>query len=65
MYIKENDTVKAGEVILELMHSIEDADVAQNISLVATRSAQVRADKVAISEYQIRYNNSATELTRL
>ena len=61
----ENDTIKAGEIILELKHSIEDADVAQNKSLVATQSAQVRADKAAISEYQIRYNNSATELTRL
>jgi len=65
IYKTENAPVKAGEVILELDHQLDDAKVNQLFSETATQAAQITADKAAIEEYQTKYNNAAVELQRL
>lgn len=62
---KENDTVNAGDIILELRHSIEDAKVEQIKSQVSTQQAQINADESNIQESRVRYANASKELERL
>lgn len=65
IYKKENDSVRAGETILELQHDVEDAQVSQLSSEVNTQYDQIKADNAAVEEYQAKYNNSVLELQRL
>jgi len=65
IYKKENDSVSAGEIILELTHLVEDAQVSQLSSEMNTQADQVKADEAAIEEYQAKYNNAIAELQRL
>ena len=65
VYKNENDSIHAGDVILELKHTIEDANIAQLKRAVATQAAQKKADEDAIKESHIRYANAAAELQRL
>jgi multidrug resistance efflux pump len=62
---RENDSAKAGEIILELDHEVEDAKIKQLVSQVNTQYAQVIADEAAIQEYQAKYDNAILELQRL
>ncbi len=62
---QENDSVKTGETILELKHSIEDAKVAQLGDEVKTQINQVKSDKYSIEEFQAKYTNAVTEINRL
>ncbi len=61
----ENDTVRAGEVIFEIKHAIEDANILQLKSAVAIQKAQIQVDENAIDEIQIKFANSSVELNRL
>lgn len=65
IYKKENDSVNAGEIILELTHLVEDAQVSQLSIGMSTQAEQVQADEAAIEEYQAKYNNAFSELKRL
>ncbi|WP_295676258.1 HlyD family secretion protein [uncultured Mucilaginibacter sp.] len=65
IYKKENDSVRAGEPILDLQHAVEDAQVSQLSSEVNTQYEQIKADNAAVEEYQAKYNNSVLELQRL
>jgi multidrug efflux pump subunit AcrA (membrane-fusion protein) len=62
---KENDSVRAGETILELDHQVEDAKIRQLASQVNTQNAQISADEAGVLEFQAKYNNSVVELQRL
>ena len=65
VYKNENDSVRAGEIIIELKHTIEDANITQLRSAVAIQVAQIAVDEQAINELQIRYTNSNIEVQRL
>lgn len=65
IYKKENDSVSAGETVLELQHAVESAQVNQLSSEVNTQYDQIKADNAAVEEYQAKYNNSVLELQRL
>ena len=62
---KENDSVLAGESILELDHQLEDAKVDQLSSQVNTQADQIEADEAGIEEFAAKYNNSVSEVQRL
>ena len=63
--VHENDTVKKGEIILVLKHSIEEADVAEIKSQISTQSAQINANETNIKLAKIKYENANIELQRL
>ncbi|WP_295664318.1 HlyD family efflux transporter periplasmic adaptor subunit [uncultured Mucilaginibacter sp.] len=65
IYKNENDSVSAGETVLELQHAVESAQVNQLSSEVNTQYDQIKADNAAVEEYQAKYNNSVLELQRL
>ena len=65
IYKKENDSVSAGETVLELQRAVESAQVNQLSSEVNTQYDQIKADNAAVEEYQAKYNNSVLELQRL
>jgi len=65
IYKNENDSIQKGDVILELRHAIENANIVQLKQAVALQSAQIKVDESAISEFQIRYSNAEIELQRL
>ncbi|MDZ4795693.1 MAG: HlyD family efflux transporter periplasmic adaptor subunit [Bacteroidota bacterium] len=65
IYKNENDSVDAGDIMLELKHTIEDANITQLKSTVAIQAAQIKVDEQAIKELQIRYANSTIEVQRL
>ncbi len=65
VYKNENDSVHAGDFILELKHTVEDANIAQQKSAAAMQDAQIKVDENAITELQIRYANANTEVQRL
>jgi len=65
IYKNENDSVQAGDIILELKHTIEDANIKQLNSAVAIQKAQIKVDESAIKELQIRYANASVEIQRL
>ena len=65
IYKKENDSVKAGDIILELKHAVDDANIAQIRSQLNTQMAQVMADQSSIGETQVRYENAKITLERL
>ncbi len=65
IYKNENDSIKKGDTLIELKHTIEDANILQLKQAVAVQGAQIKVDKSAISELQIKYANSAIELKRL
>lgn len=65
VYKNENDSVHAGDIILELKHTIEDANITQLRSAVAVQVAQIKVDENAIKELQIRYAHSSIEVQRL
>lgn len=65
IYKNENDSVKAGDIIIELKHTIEDANILQLKQAMAVQAAQIKVDKSAIKELQIKYANSSVELQRL
>jgi len=65
VYKHENDSVKAGETILELKHSIEDANIADLQNKVATQAAQVKADQANTRTIKIKYDNAVLTLKRL
>jgi len=65
IYKNENDSVQAGDIILELKHTIEDANISQLNSAVAIQKAQIKVDETAIKELQIRYANASVEIQRL
>ena len=62
---KENDSVNAGDIILELKHQIEEAQVNQLANELNTQTEQIKADQAAIEEFQAKYNNALAELKRL
>ncbi|HQW12093.1 MAG TPA: HlyD family efflux transporter periplasmic adaptor subunit [Saprospiraceae bacterium] len=65
VYKNENDSVRAGDIIAELKHTVEDANITQLRSAVSVQAAQIKVDENAIKELQIRYANANTELQRL
>ena len=65
IYKNENDSVHAGDIIVELKHTIEDANITQLKSAAAIQAAQIKVDETAIRELQIRYANAAVEMQRL
>jgi multidrug efflux pump subunit AcrA (membrane-fusion protein) len=65
VYKNENDSVRAGDIILELKHTVEDANITQLKSAVAIQEEQIKVDENAIKELQIRYINAGTEVQRL
>jgi HlyD family secretion protein len=65
VYKNENDSVHAGDIILELKHTIEDANITQLKSAVAIQEAQIKVDENAIKELKIRYIKSNIEVQRL
>ena len=65
IYKKENDSVKTGELIMELQHYVEDAQVRQLSAEINTQIEQVKADEAAIEEYQAKYDNALAQLGRL
>ena len=65
VYKHENDTVKAGDIILELKHAVEDANIVQLRKAAAVQKTQIKVDESVIIELQIRFANSSVELQRL
>ena len=65
IYKSENDSVKAGEIVIELDHGVEDAKIKQLASQVNTQAAQIKSDEASIQEYQAKYDNANAELQRL
>lgn len=65
VFKKENDSVKVGEIILELKHDVEDANIVQLKSKIATQEAQVKADQTNSQVFKIKYDNALVELKRL
>ena len=65
IFKSENDSVMAGTAILELDHQLEDAKIKQLSSEVATQAAQIKGDEASVDEYEVKYENAATELKRL
>jgi len=65
VYKHENDSVKKGDIILELKHSIEDANIADLQNKVATQAAQVKADQTNIQTFKIKYDNAVITFRRL
>ena len=61
----ENDSIRKGEILLELDHVIEDAKCSQLTAAIITQQAQVKADEAAIEEYTSKYRNAVTNLQRL
>jgi len=61
----ENDSVRAGEIVLELDHGVEDAKITQLASQVNTQTEQIKADEASILEFQAKYNNASDQLQRL
>ena len=61
----ENDTVKAGDLIIELKHTIEDANIKQLKEALAVQKAQIKVDDRAIKELKIRLKNESVQLQRL
>lgn len=65
IYKNENDSVQAGDILLELKHTIEDANITQVKSAAAIQAAQIKVDETAIKELQIRHANAVVEMQRL
>jgi len=65
VYKNENDSVDEGDILLELKHTIEDANILQLKQAVAVQAAQIKVDESAITELQIKYANSSVEVQRL
>ena len=65
IYKKENDTVKSGEIVLELDHQVEDAKTKQLAEQLRTQTAQIMADEAAVEEYKAKCNNALSEVQRL
>ena len=65
IYKKENDSVQVGDIILEIKHTIEDANILQLKEAVAVQISQIRVDESAIQEQRIRFTNANKELQRL
>jgi multidrug resistance efflux pump len=62
---KENDSVKAGETLLELDHSLDDAKLKQMEDDVNTQKDQIQADEASVGEYRAKYSNAELNLKRL
>lgn len=62
---KENDSVRKGEIILEMDHVLEDAKMKQISDQVGTQKNQIESDKASVEEYRAKFSNSETELKRL
>lgn len=65
VYKKENDTVNAGTIILELEHSLEDENIIQLGNQVTTQAAQIEVDQASVNEYVAKKNNAKSELQSL
>jgi multidrug resistance efflux pump len=61
----ENDTVKAGETVLELDHTVDDAKIKQLSDQVGTQTAQIKSDEASLEEFQAKYNNAVAQVQRL
>jgi multidrug efflux pump subunit AcrA (membrane-fusion protein) len=62
---KENDSVKKGEIILELNHTINNAKIDQNTSQIKSQMLQIKVDQASVVEYQAKYANAQVQLKRL
>lgn len=65
IFKSENDTVNKGDIIVELKHSVEDANIIELKGASEVQNAQIKVDENAINESQIRFANSSVELKRL
>lgn len=65
VYKNENDSVQAGNLIFELKHSVEDANINQLKEAVAVQNAQIKTDEKAVKESQVRFNNANINVQRL
>lgn len=65
IYKRENDSVKVGEIILELDHKLEDAKIKQMEAEVITQGKQIQVDLSSLEEYKAKYHNAQKDLERL
>ncbi len=64
-YKDENDLVEEGSLILELEHSIEDAQIQKLNQEIKTQQAQIVMEKARVEEWQAKANNANVYLQRL
>jgi multidrug efflux pump subunit AcrA (membrane-fusion protein) len=63
IYKNENDSVKQGEKILELEHSVEDAKINQVYKEISTQTSQIKLDETSINDFRIKAQSAAIEKT--
>jgi multidrug resistance efflux pump len=64
-YKDENDLVEEGSLILELEHSLEDAQIQKLNQEIKTQQAQIAVEKARVEEWQAKANNALVYLQRL
>ena len=64
-YKDENDLVEEGSLILELEHSVEDAQIQKLNQEIKTQQAQITVEKAKVEEWQAKANNASVYLQRL
>jgi HlyD family secretion protein len=65
IYIHAGDTVKKGQVLIELVHEYEDALLAQAISKLATQNAEIENASAQLKSIKIKTQNFKIKLQRI
>ena len=68
IYVQEGQTLKAGQPLLTLSHSVKDAETALAESRLATKKSQIKADEASLEENHIQaanYKRTCERLSRL
>lgn len=62
---KENDSVSAGTVILELNHAVEDARITRLEQEIKTQNSQVAVELASLRENQVQFTKANEDMKRL
>jgi len=65
VFVKEGQTLEAGQPILSFSHEVKDAEIALAQSSVATKRSQIQADKAFIEQAEVDLQNRKTTYERL
>lgn len=65
LYIKEGDTVTKGELLVELAHDYEDAQLQQAKTKLATQQAEIENAKAQLASVQLKSKNLLVKLDRI
>lgn len=65
IFVHENDTLREGDIILELDHQLEDERLSQVENSIISQTAQIAMDMALVEEMEAQRKNAETELSSL